>query len=88
MVSGRVLIRLVHGALEHDAVHSACATLVAANGDGYRVPTFEAVVMAHVVEANAIAQSGKRQVSAEIQLFTAYPKGPWGAPGALNIRVK
>ena len=38
MVAGRVLIRLVHGALEHDAVHSACATLVAANGDGYGSP--------------------------------------------------
>jgi len=47
MVTGRVLIRLVHRALEHGAVHSPYAPLVAASGDDYPVPTFEAVVMAH-----------------------------------------
>ena len=56
MVAGRVLIRPVHRALEHGAVHSPCATLVAASGDDYTVPTLEAVIMAHagtVGEGNA-----------------------------------
>ena len=47
VVAGRVLIRFVHGALEHGAVHGPCAPLVTASGDDYSVPTFEAVIVTH-----------------------------------------
>jgi len=35
-----------HCALEHGAVYGPCRALVAASGDDYPGPTFEAVVMA------------------------------------------
>ena len=47
VVTGGVLVRLIHGALEHGAVHGPCVPLVAASGDGYAVPTFEAIVVTH-----------------------------------------
>ena len=47
MVTGRVLIRVVHRALEHGTIHSSCTALVAASGDDYPVATFESVVVTH-----------------------------------------
>ena len=64
MVAGRVLIRVVHRALEHGAVHGPCATLVAASGDDYSVATFEAVAMALQSTLGDGNTGGKGRVSA------------------------
>ncbi len=63
MVTGRVLIRVVHGALEHGAVHGPCATLVATSNDDYPTPTFESIVVAHARTVGNGNTGGKGLVS-------------------------
>ena len=63
MVAGRVLIRVVHRALEHGAVHSPGAPLVAARCYDYPVPTLEAVIVAHAGTVGGGSTDSKGRVS-------------------------